>query len=183
MSITSSHTSRAVVVGLDVGGTKTNATVLADDGHFLVDRMVETTSHVRDGPTAALRAIGTAMARALDVAGVPVSSVLAVGLDTPGPASATGVISSKGATNFSEPVWWGLDFRGAVEQHLRLPVIYNNDGNAAALYAHERLFGDEATKRSSVAAIVGTGLGGGVIESGTVVKGASGMGGELGHVQ
>ena len=95
----------------------------------------------------------------------------------------TGVISSKGATNFSEPAWWGFDFRAAVESYLHLPVIYNNDGNAAALYAHQRQFGDQATSRSSVAAIVGTGLGGGVIEGGQVVTGASGMAGELGHVQ
>ncbi len=107
----------------------------------------------------------------------------AVGLDTPGPASADGVISSRGATNFPDTAWWGFDFRGAVAQRLRLPVIYNNDGNAAALYAHERHFGDDAPRRSSVSAIVGTGLGGGVIEAGRVIRGTAGMAGELGHVQ
>ena len=40
----------AVVVGLDVGGTKTNATVLTDDGRFLVDHMVEMPSRVLEGP-------------------------------------------------------------------------------------------------------------------------------------
>jgi predicted NBD/HSP70 family sugar kinase len=106
-----------------------------------------------------------------------------VGLDTPGPASASGVISARGATNFAEREWWGFDFRGVVERSLHLPVIYNNDGNAAALYAHHRQFGPDAALRSSISAIVGTGLGGGVIESGDVVRGASGMAGELGHVQ
>jgi len=108
--------------------------------------------------------------------------VRSVGLDTPGPASATGVISSKGATNFSQPAWRGFDFRGALERRLGIPVVYNNDGNAAALYAHYALFGAAAVHHSSVAAIVGTGLGGGVVESGRVIKGAAGMGGELGHV-
>jgi predicted NBD/HSP70 family sugar kinase len=61
-------------------------------------------------------------------------------------------------------------------------VIYNNDGNAAALYAHFVHYGQRANDHSSVSAIVGTGLGGGVIESGRVVKGAAGMAGELGHV-
>jgi predicted NBD/HSP70 family sugar kinase len=105
-----------------------------------------------------------------------------VGLDTPGPASADGVISSKGSTNFSEPAWHGFDFRGALQARLGLPVIYNNDGNAAALYAHHVRFGPEASRRSSISAIVGTGLGGGVIEAGQVVKGVAGMAGELGHV-
>lgn len=61
-------------------------------------------------------------------------------------------------------------------------MVYNNDGNAAALYAHHVYFGTAAAGRSSVSAIVGTGLGGGVIEAGRVVTGATGMAGELGHV-
>jgi predicted NBD/HSP70 family sugar kinase len=113
---------------------------------------------------------------------VPLSKVGAVGLDTPGPASADGVISSKGATNFSEPPWRGFDIRGALQQRLGLPVVYNNDGNAAALYAHHVRYGAASAQHGSVAAIVGTGLGGGIIEAGQVVKGAAGMAGELGHV-
>jgi predicted NBD/HSP70 family sugar kinase len=64
-----------------------------------------------------------------------------------------------------------------------MPVVYQNDGNAAALYAHVAHFGSDASATSSVSVIVGTGLGGGVVESGRVVKGAAGMAGELGHVQ
>ncbi len=110
------------------------------------------------------------------------ASWVVVGLDTPGPASADGVISSKGATNFSQREWWGFDIRGALEKRLGLPVVYTNDANAAALYAHHAHFGADAADRSSVAAIVGTGLGGGVVQDGTVVTGAVGMAGELGHV-
>src|SRR5262249_58788649 len=91
-------------------------------------------------------------------------------------------ISAKGSTNFSQSAWRGFDFRGALEARLELPVVYNNDGNAAALYAHHAHFGPEAQRHSSVSAIVGTGLGGGVIEHGQVIKGAAGMAGELGHV-
>jgi glucokinase len=93
------------------------------------------------------------------------------------------VISSKGATNFSMPEWRGFDFRSALQKRLNLPVVYNNDGNAAALYAHFVHFGASAALHSSVSAIVGTGLGGGVIEAGRVIRGAAGMAGELGHVQ
>ena len=94
-----------------------------------------------------------------------------------------GVISSKGSTNFSQVSWHGFDIRGALQARIGLPVVYNNDANAAALYAHHRHFGAGAMEKSSVAAIVGTGLGGGVIESGRIVKGATGMAGELGHIQ
>ncbi len=172
----------SVVVGLDVGGTKTNATVLDVDGTFLVDEMVEVPSRVHDGPEGALDAIAAVMAKALTRCGIDGRRVVAVGLDTPGPASARGVISSKGATNFAEREWWGFDFRAAVEARLKLPVVYSNDGNAAALYAHIRHFGLRAGECSSISAIVGTGLGGGVIEHGAIIAGVSGNAGELGHV-
>ena len=172
-----------VVVGIDNGATKTNATVLSLDGRFLVDRMHEIPSAVADGPDAAIEAMVEAMETALAAAGATLEQVVAVGLDTPGPASADGVISSKGATNFAQPAWHGFDVRGGLERRIGLPVTYNNDGNAAALYAHQVHFGARAATTSSISALVGTGLGGGVIVGGTVVRGASGQGGELGHVR
>src|SRR5256886_1534725 len=171
-----------VVVGLDNGGTANNATVLDASGRFLVDHLVETPSHVLDGPAVAVEALAEALDGGLKGTRGDHAQVAAVGLDTPGPASADGVISSKGSTNFSQPAWRGFDFRGALQTRLGLPVVYNNDGNAAALYAHYAYFGATAHEHSSISAIVGTGLGGGVIEGGRVVKGAAGMAGELGHV-
>jgi predicted NBD/HSP70 family sugar kinase len=172
-----------VVVGLDNGGTCNNATVLDATGQFLVDRLVENPSLVQEGPESAVEALAEAFANILELTSTPRTLVRAVGLDTPGPASATGVISSKGSTNFSQVSWHGFDIRGALEARIGLPVIYNNDANAAALYAHHQHFGAAAMTKSSVAAIVGTGLGGGVVENGVVISGAAGMAGELGHVQ
>ncbi|HEV7499184.1 MAG TPA: ROK family protein [Vicinamibacteria bacterium] len=171
-----------VVVGLDNGGNKNNATVLDPAQGSLVDGMVETPSRVTEGPEIAVEALVQAFDAILIKTGVARARVRAVGLDTPGPASAEGVISSMGSTNFAHAGWRGFDFRGALEARLRLPVVYNNDGNAAALYAHHACFGAEASRHSSVSAIVGTGLGGGIVESGHIVKGAAGMAGELGHV-
>ena len=176
-------TAQGVVVGIDNGGTKTAATVLDTTGRFLVDRLLEVPSRVAEGPDAAIEAMVESMELALATAGVPLERVMAVGLDTPGPASAVGVISSRGATNFAQPAWRGYDIRGALEARIGLSVVYNNDGNAAALYAHHVHFGERATEASSISAIVGTGLGGGVIEAGRVVRGAAGQAGELGHVR
>jgi glucokinase len=171
-----------VVVGLDNGGTANNATVLDASRRFLVDRLCETPSRVQEGPDAAIDALVQALDHVLKLTGIDKASVRAVGLDTPGPASREGVISAKGSTNFSQPAWRGFDVRGALEDRLQLPVVYNNDGNAAALYAHHSHFGFLAGQRSSIAVIIGTGLGGGVVEDGQVVRGAAGMAGELGHV-
>jgi predicted NBD/HSP70 family sugar kinase len=172
-----------VVVGIDNGGTKNNATILDEAGRFLIDRMHEVPSRVMEGPEAAIEAMVESMDVVLAATDVSLSRVAAVGLDTPGPASADGVISSLGATNFAQPAWRGFDVRSALEARIGLPVVYNNDGNAAALYAHHVHFGERSSAASSVSAIVGTGLGGGVIEAGHVIRGASGQAGELGHIR
>lgn len=174
--------SGSFVVGLDNGGTANKFTVMNRSGEFLVDELVELPSRVTEGPAAALEALAEAFRAALRYAAIERDQVLGVGFDTPGPATADGVISSRGGTNFAHPDWRGFDFRSALENALGIPVVYSNDGNAAALYAHHEHFGAVAGQRSSIAAIVGTGLGGGVIERGEPVRGAAGMAGELGHV-
>ena len=174
--------SSGVVVGLDNGGTANNGTVMTPDGRFLVERLVEVPSRVTEGPDVAVEALVAALDTVLTVASVDRSQVRAVGLDTPGPASAAGVIASHGSTNFAHPGWRGFDVRAALQARLDVPVVYNNDANAAALYAHVRHFGVSASLRSSVSAIVGTGLGGGLVERGQLVTGVAGMAAELGHV-
>jgi glucokinase len=171
-----------VVVGLDQGGTAINATVLDDSGRFLLGELVETPSLVLKGPEPAMTALADAFDAVLQRTGIDPGTVRAVGLDTPGPASADGKISSKGSTNFEHAGWRGFDIRSALEQRLGLPVTYTNDGNAAALYAHQVHFGESAPERSSMSAVVGTGLGGGIVQNGTVISGAAGMAGEVGHV-
>jgi len=172
-----------VVVGLDSGGTTINATVLDSRGRFLVEEMAESPSCVRQGPDKAVEALAQSLADVLELTATSRAAVRMVGLDTPGPVTADGVICSMGATNFANPEWRGFDVRKALELRLGIPVVFNNDANAAALYAHHQHFGPEAAGlRSSVSVIVGTGLGGGVVEAGHVIRGAAGMAGELGHI-
>jgi predicted NBD/HSP70 family sugar kinase len=174
---------RWVVAGLDVGGTTINATVLDSAGRFLIEEMAECPSFVREGPDKAIDALAGALDDILERTGLRHGQVRAIGLDTPGPVTADGVLSSRGATNFGNLEWRGFDVRSALQARVGLPVVFNNDANAAALYAHHAHFGAEyARQRSSVSVIVGTGLGGGVVEAGEVISGASGMAGELGHI-
>lgn len=171
-----------VTVGVDNGGTKNNGTVMDSRGQFLVSSMLELPSLVLEGPEKAIPALVETVDRVLEMTGTPRAAVRAVGLDTPGPASATGVLASAGATNFGHAGWGGFDIRAAFEESLGIPVIYNNDANAAALYAHHVRYPDDAERHGSVSAIVGTGLGGGVVVDGRVISGAAGMAGELGHM-
>ena len=171
-----------VVAGVDLGGTAINYTFIGGEERFLIEGLCEHPALSKQGPAVCLAQISEGLAIAVEKAGVKLADVVAVGLDTPGPASATGVLSAKGSTNFVHQDWAGFDIRLNLEQKLKLPVTYLNDGNAAALWGHFAIFGANS-KTTSVSAIVGTGLGGGVIIDGSiVVKGRKGFGGELGHV-
>jgi glucokinase len=171
-----------VVAGVDLGGTAVNYTFLTGDEEFLIESLCEHPARALEGPGICLRQIEEGLAMAARRAGVALSDIVVVGLDTPGPASARGVLSTTGSTNFVHTEWGGYDIRAALEARVGLPVTYLNDGNAAALWGHFEIFG-ATNAASSVSAIIGTGLGGGVIIDGRfIVKGRKGFGGELGHV-
>ena len=170
-----------IVAGIDLGGTAVNYTFLdADSGEFLVPGLAEHPARAKEGPDVCLSQIVEGLAVTAVAFGVPLASILAAGLDTPGPASATGVLSAKGSTNFAHVDWRGFDLRGGLEARLGIPVTYLNDGNAAALWGHASLFAGRSA--TSVSAIIGTGLGGGLVVDGRVVEGRNGFGGEVGHM-
>ena len=171
----------SIVAGVDLGGTAINYTFVDQHERFLIEGLFEHPARVREGPDVCLQQIADGLALAAERAEVTLPDIVAVGLDTPGPASADGVLSARGSTNFVHPDWAGFDIPRGLSRRLGVPVTYLNDGNAAALWGHVSLFGaDPAT--TSIAVIIGTGLGGGVVTDGRVVKGRRGFGGELGHV-
>ncbi|MFM8415651.1 MAG: ROK family protein [Planctomycetota bacterium] len=170
-----------IVAGIDLGGTAINYTFLDERGQFLIDGLCEHPARSVEGPDVCLAQIADGLRLAAARAEIPLDKLVAAGLDTPGPASATGVLSRRGSTNFVHPDWAGYDVRAGLEGRLGIPVTYLNDGNAAALWAHASVFGSDNTA-TSISAIIGTGLGGGVITGGRVVTGRNGFGGELGHV-
>ncbi|MDR3689886.1 MAG: ROK family protein [Fimbriimonas sp.] len=167
-------------VGLDLGGNSINVTAF-DGTSFVIEGMAELPSLVSEGPETCVSQLCAGFELALELTKWKKSEITAVGLDTPGPISADGVLCSKGATNFSDKAYWNYDLRGALAKALHLPVSFLNDGNAAALYAHWVQFKDDADK-TSVSLIVGTGLGGGVVANGSVLIGKVGFAAELGHV-
>jgi predicted NBD/HSP70 family sugar kinase len=170
-----------IVAGVDLGGTAINFTFINDQEQFLIEGLCEHPARTEDGPVVCLRQIEEGLQGASAKAGIPYSDIAAVGVDTPGPATAAGELSARGSTNFAHPQWVGFDIRGGLEKTLGKPVTYLNDGNAAALWGHFAIFGAD-NRATSISTVIGTGLGGGVIVDGTVLKGRRGFGGELGHV-
>ncbi len=170
-----------VVAGVDLGGTAINYTLLNGQEKFLIEGLCEYPALSKEGPQVCLQQIEDGLKMAVQSVGLTLSNVVVIGLDTPGPASSAGVLSARGSTNFAHPDWAGFDIREAVARRTGKPVTYLNDGNAGALWGHYALFG-AANQATSISAVIGTGLGGGVIVNNGVVKGRKGFGGELGHV-
>jgi glucokinase len=170
-----------VVAGVDLGGTAINYTLLDQHEKFLIEGLFEHPALAKQGPEICLQQIADGLKIATEKAGVLLEDVVAVGLDTPGPASAAGLLSARGSTNFVHPTWAGFDIREGLARKLGKPVSYLNDANAAALWGHYAIFGSKS-RETSISSVIGTGNGGGVILEGNVVKGKNGFGGELGHV-
>jgi predicted NBD/HSP70 family sugar kinase len=169
-----------IIAGVDLGGTAINYTLLTEDERFLIEGLCEHPALTKQGPDVCLQQIEDGLKIAAERAGVALEDIVAVGLDTPGPASASGVLSARGSTNFAHEAWKGYDVRAALAHKLNRPVSYLNDANAGALWGHFAIFGANS-RHTSVSDIIGTGNGGGVIIEGNVLKGRVGFGGELGH--
>lgn len=74
----------------------------------------------------------------------------------------------------------GFRFAKALEQSLNLPCFLENDANAAAV--GENWLGASKHSRNSIMVTLGTGLGGGIIVEGNILRGADGTAGEIGHI-
>jgi len=110
-----------IIAGIDLGGTAVNYTLVDFEGRFLIEDLCEHPARSIEGPDICLRQIADGLAIAAGKAGVAMDDVVMVGLDTPGPASAIGVLSAKGSTNFVHPAWAGLDLgrshKGIIRRH------------------------------------------------------------------
>lgn len=76
--------------------------------------------------------------------------------------------------------WKDVPFRKLLSQHLKMPVVLENDANVAGFGEFKAGAGKGA--RSVVVYTLGTGVGGGIVVDGRLVVGDGGYGAELGHV-
>ena len=78
------------------------------------------------------------------------------------------------------PALDGFRFSAAVSERLALPVVLENDANAAAI--GEQAFGAAKEFQSVIVVTLGTGVGGGIIIDGKILRGVDGTAGEIGHI-
>jgi glucokinase len=157
------------VIGLDLGGTKLAAVVLDDAGRVLRRSWTE---HQANGYEAVLDTITTAVGDCERVVGRAVAVGVAVaGLLDRDRSRVTAALN----LGFAD-----RPLRDDLAGRLGRPVTLENDANAAALAEH--LLGAGAGARSLVLLTLGTGIGGGIVVDGELVRGGRGAAAELGHL-
>jgi glucokinase len=160
----------AALIGLDLGGT-TVRVVVTGPGGILHRATVRHTARGYPAVLALIEQVGAAARQA-----VGPRPVRAAGLAVAGWLSADReqllAAANLGVAN--------VPLRRDAEQRLGLPVTVDNDGNAAALAEARAGAGRQA--RMLVMLTLGTGVGGGIVASGTLLAGATGLAGELGHL-
>ncbi len=160
----------SVTIGVDVGGTKIAAGVV-DAGGAIVDKArVETPAQDADATVQAIIDVANDVrARHDGVAGIGIS--------------AAGFISADRATVLFAPnmAWRDLPLRDRLENALGLPVVVENDANAAAW--GEFTHGSAKDSDDLLMVAVGTGVGGGIVAGGELVRGTFGIAAEVGHLR
>ncbi|GAA2490880.1 ROK family glucokinase [Streptomyces sp. NPDC059506] len=157
-----------LTIGVDIGGTKIAAGVVDEEGRILETSTVPTPptpEGVVDAIAEAVRAVSAGHA------------VEAVGV------GAAGYVDDKRATVLFAPNidWRNEALKDKVEQRVGLPVVVENDANAAAW--GEYRFGAGVGHDDVVCITLGTGLGGGIIIGGRLHRGRFGVAGEFGHIR
>jgi glucokinase len=166
-----------LVLGLDVGGTKLAAGVVAGNGRVL--SMEVAPSHVEEGPDTMIERHLDLGRTAVATAGVPWGEVRAVGIACGGPLDPfAGIIQSPPGL----PGWNDVPLVANVEAALQRPAVVDNDATACAIAEWWFGAGQERGVRSLVYLTISTGVGGGLILDGRVYRGAAGNAGELGHL-
>lgn len=164
-----------LAVGVDAGGTKIVAGLVAGDG-TVVTRLRRTTPRGGDGD-----AITEVIAGAVEE--LCTSGPLPVGV------GAAGIVDPAGTVRYAPniPAWADYPLAAALHARLRVPVVVGNDANVAAWGEYRVGAGSGGTgagggPRSMVMLTVGTGVGGGLVLDGKLVVGQHGLGAEFGHI-
>ena len=163
-------------VGVDLGGTNLRIASYVGGLSFLDSVTIPT--RLLDGPGAVVEDMCSAISALVrNQEGERRLSGVAVG--TPGPLELPeGVLHNPP----NLPGWDGFNLREALESRLRRPVLIESDANLAAL-AEQRLGAGETHAIDSLCVLtLGTGVGSGLILNGEIWHGATGMGGEAGHI-
>jgi len=157
-----------LVIGVDIGGTKVAAAVVDEAGVMIEKLRVDTPASTPGAVNDAIADLVWKLREKYEVE--------AVGMGAPGFVSA-----DRSTVLFTPNLSWRAEPLGAeMTERLKLPVVVENDANCAA-WAEVR-FGAARGERNVVVLTIGTGIGGGIIIGGQLVRGEYGIAAEIGHM-
>jgi glucokinase len=160
-------------IGLDLGGTNLRAAAISRTGTMI--EKVAGSTQFSEGREAVIEDMVTAISQLREKHGV--AGLAGIGIGVPGfIVFKEGVIRNSNNLPFLE----NFPIRQEIQRRLGSFVILENDANAAAL--GEKWMGAGREVDDLVLLTLGTGIGGGIISGGRVVRGHTGMAGELGHI-
>lgn len=164
-----------LALGVDIGGTKVSGGAVDSRGRVLRRTRRDTPDRSRSP-------------RDVENALVEVIDELCEGLGAAGPAVAVGigaagfVDAARATVSFSPHLSWRHEpLKEALGSRVRLPVVVENDANAAAWAEHR--FGAGQAEGHLVMVTLGTGIGGAAIIAGALDRGRFGAAGEYGHMR
>jgi len=159
-----------VTIGVDIGGTKIAAGVVDGSGNILATARRPTPRHDSGAVLNDVADVVNELQAGVD------GSIVGVGVGVAG-----GVDQSRSMVYFAPNLAWSqVPVRAVLEAATQLPVVVENDG-AAAAWAETR-FGAGVGLQHVVMVTVGTGIGGGIVVDGHVMRGAHGVAAEIGHL-
>jgi glucokinase len=165
-----------LAIGIDIGGTKVAGGVV--DAHGTVLRRARRdTPHRSTSPRVVEDTIVSVVDELLAADSADSGDVAAVGI------GAAGFVAADRATVVFAPhlSWRNEPLRDALRSRVPVPVFVDNDANAAVWAEHR--FGAGRGESHLVMVNLGTGIGGGIVLDGRVIRGRFGIAGEFGHMQ
>ena len=167
--------SSPLYLGIDIGGTKTLALV-ADANGTVLGRALRPTLHDQR-PEAIIAAMAATAREAVADANADPAAIVAGGVGAAGAIDAANgiVVWAPQITAFSN-----TPMAAMLRAHWDIPIGINNDANLAALA--EQRFGAAKGHANVLFITISTGIGGGIVLNGELYTGASGFGGEIGHI-
>ena len=159
--------------GVDVGGTTVKLGFFDEEGNLLEKWEIPT--RTEDHGKNILPDVAASILDKMKKREVSREEIAGVGIGAPGPVDAKGTVYV--AVNLG---WGTFSLKNELQSLLNLPVEAGNDANVAAL--GEMWKGGGQGYSNVVAVTLGTGVGGGIIVDGKILSGATGAGGEIGHI-
>ena len=160
-------------LGIDLGGTNIVAGVV--DENYAIIAKAQTKTNVPRPEDSMCDDMARVAKEALELAGVSLEEIAWLGIGTPGTVNRdTGVVEY--ANNLRYHHWAIVEM---MKERLPLPVIVENDANAAAY--GEFLAGAARGSQNAIVVTLGTGVGSGIIIDGKIYSGSNFAGAEMGH--